>query len=313
MKHLPPLLLFPLLALAGSVFAADPATQPALPAGWAAGLDKPVAGVTPICLNLWDVPAPNAATNPRPERDDGTGRITDVNTPGLLVYLPPKDKLAAAGGTCIIECMGGSYTHLTRLVGADNTVPVFVPQGITVVSLKYRLKPPSTDPERDAVLDGRRAIRVVRAHAKEWGIDPAKVGFLGWSAGGNLILSLTTHLDAASAGDPQAADPIERQSCLPDFVTLLSPWPNGKKIDAYPAGKDLPPLFMGSAHDDTTAPFAFAQAIHDQWEKAGGHVEFINVPTGGHGAYELLTGTAKNWPDQYIPWLQKEGFLKKPA
>ncbi len=151
------------------------------------------------------------------------------------------------------------------------------------------------------------------AHAAEWGIDPHKVGLLGWSAGGNLILSLSTHLDKNGAGDPEAKDPVERESCRPDFVTLLSPWPNAKTIDAYPTDKNQPPppAFMGSAQDDTTAPFTFAKAIQSNWEKAGSTVEFYEIAKGGHGAFELLTGTAKDWPDRYYPWLEKGGFWKK--
>ena len=288
-----------------------------LPPGWAAGLDKevPVPGgsVKPICLNLWEGAAPGQVAGAKPERDDGTGRIYGVSIPGVLVYLPAKEKLPASGAACVIECMGGSYDHLTRLVGADNTVPVLVPKGIAVVSLKYRLKPVSTNVEQDAVTDGRRAIRFVRAHAKDWGIDPAKVGLMGWSAGGNLILSLSTHLQKDGAGDPAAQDPVERESCRPDFVTLLSPWPNGKKIDAYPAtkeGKGMPPAFIGSARDDTTAPFAFAQAIKTSWEAVGGKVEFYEIATGNHGAFELLTGTAKDWPDRWLPWMEKNGMWK---
>ncbi len=313
----------------GSVVAGTPTPAPAgtasapavkLPADWAAGLDKevPLTGggsVKPLCLNLWDGPAPGQVLTAKPEVDDGTGRIRGVSIPGVLVYLPAKDKLAASGGTCVIECMGGSYDHLTRLVGANNTVSVMVPKGIAVVSLKYRLKPVSTDVEKDAVADGKRALRFVRAHAAEWGIDPAKVGLLGWSAGGNLILSLSTHLEKDGAGDPQAKDPVERESCRPDFVTMLSPWPNGKKIDAYPAtkeGQGMPPAFIGSARDDTTAPFAFAQAIKTNWAGMGGKVEFMEVPTGNHGAFEPLTGSAKDWMDKWLPWLEKNGLWKKP-
>jgi len=290
-----------------------PAT-PKLPDGWVAGLDKEVDGVKPLCMSLWDGPAPGQVLDAKPETDNNT-RIYGVSIPGVIVYLPPKDKLAASGGACVIACMGGSYDHLTRLVGADNTVPLLVPKGIAVVSLKYRLKPVSKDVEADAVTDGRRAVRFVRTHAREWGIDPAKVGMMGWSAGGNLILSLSTHLEKDGVGDPKAKDPVERESCRPDFVTLLSPWPNGKKIEAYPAskeGKGMPPAFIGCAKDDTTAPFVFAQAIAADWEKMGGKVDFMSADNGGHGAFELLTGTAKNWPDQWLPWMEKIGMWKKP-
>jgi endo-1,4-beta-xylanase len=310
-----------LFTFAAACLAAAPAPAPTggattAPAGdlpgWAAGYTREIAGITPTLLSLWDGPTPNQRTGDAvtPERNDGE-RVWEVNVPGALVYLPSKEKLAASGGTCIIECMGGAYTHLTRLVGADNTVAPFTARGIAVVSLKYRVRTPATDVEPDAVLDGRRAIRLARAHAAKWGINPDKIGMLGWSAGGNLILSLATHLDNGGAGDPAARDPVERESCRPNFVVMLSPWPNAKKIDAYQAAKDAPPAFIGSARDDRTAPFAFAQDIQATWQKAGVPVELMAVDTGGHGAFELGTGTAGDWTQKVFPWLEKGGFLNK--
>ena len=143
--------------------------------------------------------------------------------------------------------------------------------------------------------------------------------FIGWSAGGNLILSLSTHLEKDGAGDPAAKDPIERENCRPDFVTLLSPWPNSKKIDAYPPtkkeegkSKGMPPAFIGSARDDTTAPFTFAKAIQSGWEDAGDKIEFYEIANGGHGAFELTSGTAKDWMTRWLPWMETIGMWKKP-
>ncbi len=307
---------------AALTLAAPPGT--AVPAGWAAGLDKEVpleggGASKPLCFNLWEGSAPGQVMDARPEIDDGTGRIRNVTIPGVLVYLPPKEKLAASGGACVIACVGGAYDHLTRLVGADNTVSIMIPKGIAVVSLKYRLRPASKDPEADAVADGQRALRFVRAHAAEWGINPQHVGMMGWSAGANLILSLATHLEKNGAGDPQAKDPVERESCRPDFVTLLSPWPNGKQIEAYPPIKaepgrsqGMPPAFIGNAQDDRTAPFAFAKSIQSGWQAVGGQVEFYEIATGGHGAFELLAGAAKDWPTRWLSWMEKNGMWKRP-
>jgi acetyl esterase/lipase len=307
----------------GSLLTLAATPQTSVPTGWVEALSQevPLDGggtIRPLCFNLWDGPAPGQEMDAAPEIDDGTGRIRNVTIPGVLVYLPPKEKLTASGGTCVIACMGGAYDHLTRLVGADNTVSVMVHRGIAVVSLKYRLKPASKDPEADAVADGQRAIRFVRAHAAEWSINPQHVGMIGWSAGANLILSLATHMEKDGVGDPQAKDPVERESCRPDFVTLLSPWPNGRQIEAYPpikaeAGKNdgMPPAFIGSAQDDRTAPFAFAKTIQSGWEGVGGKVEFYEIATGGHGAFELLTGTAKDWMNRWLSWMEKNGMWKK--
>jgi endo-1,4-beta-xylanase len=268
--------------------------------------DVPVAGITPIVMNLWPIKAPGQIENAPPEWDDGTGRIRGTIEPGILVYLPPEGK---RNGVAIIACPGGSYEHLTKLVGADGVVEAYCPQGVAVISLKYRLKPPSTDVAADALADGRRAVQVVRAHAKEWGIDPHKIGMVGWSAGGNLILNQATHpVEPPHAGD---GDRVTQQSSRPDFVGLLSPWPNGKTIDAYPVPADAPPAFIGNAEDDRTAPVTFARAVGAAWKNAGAKVEMDIVPTGGHGAFELDSGSAKDWPEKFTPWLKDIGIWPK--
>jgi acetyl esterase/lipase len=288
------------------------ATMPGEFSGWAAGYAKEVAGVKPILMPLWEGEAPNQVAATRPERNDGE-RVWEVNAPGMLVYLPDAEKLKATGGACIVYCPGGSYTHLTRLVGADHTVEAFVPKGIAVVSLKYRLTPPSKDPERDAVIDGRRALRLVRLHAAEWGIDPKKVGMMGASAGGNLILSLCTHEEGDEGKEAHPLDKAALENGRPDFVVMWSPWPNKRTLEAYaPAsGLALPPAMIGGAKDDKTAPFVFVSGVRDAWEKAGGKVEFIPAEKGGHGAFELGVGTAGDWAGKVLEWMKVNGFWKE--
>ncbi|HVX85837.1 MAG TPA: alpha/beta hydrolase [Phycisphaerae bacterium] len=274
-------------------------------------LENAVAGIKPIVSHLRDrLPSPNPAQDKEwgTARDDGTSRIYDVNEPGMVVYLPPEGKRT---GVALIACPGGAYTHLTRVVGADGCVEAFVPQGVAVISLMYRLKPPSKDVEADALADGRQCVRIVRQHAKEWGIDPDKIGMVGWSAGGNLILNMVSHQDdAEAAGKGMEGNPLEAVSDRLDFAILLSPWPDGKGIEAYLMPKDPPPAFIGNAEDDRTAPVTFARAVAEEWKKAGGKVEMDIVPTGGHGAFELGTGTAKDWPEKVTPWLKEIGMLK---
>jgi acetyl esterase/lipase len=269
-------------------------------------VDEEVAGIKPLVMKLWEGKAPGQIDGAPPEWDDGTGRIRGTTEPGILVYLPPEGK---RNGIAIIACPGGGYEHLTRLVGADGVVETYCPQGVAVISLKYRLKPPSVDVAADALADGRRAIRLVRAHAQEWGIDPHKIGMIGWSAGGNLILNQLSHPEGTSDAAP--SDPVEKQSSRPDFVGLMSPWPNAKTIDAYPIPKDAPPAFIGNAEDDRTAPVAFARAIGDAYKTAGARVEMDIVPTGGHGAFEIGAGAAKDWPEKFTPWLKDIGIWPK--
>ncbi len=249
--------------------------------------------------------------SPRKTNTDGE-RFARVSVPGIFVYLPSKEKLKASGGAVIVVATGGAYSHLTRVAGGDGTADEFVPKGIAIVSLKYRMQPPSTNPEADGVLAAKRAIRTMRANAADWGIDPQKIGMMGWSAGGNLIVSLCTHLEKDGAGDPAAADPIERENCKPNFVVLWSPWPNGKAITNYTPAKEvtLPPAMIGGAEDDTTAPFPYVTSVKDLWLKGGGQAEFIVQPTGKHQSFELNIGEAKNWPEKFLPWMEKLGMWK---
>src|SRR5438270_1132963 len=134
--------------------------------------------------------------------------------PVLTPYLPPKEK---ATGAAIVVCPGGGYEHLAEHEGRPvaewlNTL------GVAAFVLKYRLGPRYQHP---AMLeDAARALRTVRARASEWGVDPARIGILGFSAGGHLASTLGTHFDAGNAG---ATGPVERVSSRPGLMILIYP------------------------------------------------------------------------------------------
>jgi endo-1,4-beta-xylanase len=159
---------------------------------------------------------------------------------------------------------------------------LFNDKGIAVFGLKYRTKYGDNDVIEDALADGKRAVRIVRSRAAEWGIDPQRIGVQGYSAGGNLCLNLASRYDQ---GNPGSDDPLERLSSRPDFVVLMCPWPYTQKLDDFPFDKNSPPTFIASAKDDTTAPNSFAVAI-DEKLKGLGVVEKTFMPeAGGHGAF----------------------------
>lgn len=251
-------------------------------------------------FNLWANNPPGMVAGATPGADDGTGRYRNVGIPGLLVYLPATPP-PANGRLALIVCPGGGYTHLTRLVGGDGSVDAFAPKGVAVIVLKYRTQPPSASVDADALADGRRAVEFVRNHAKEWGIDPHRIGMLGWSAGANLALNLASHFDG---GDAAAADPVERESSRPDFVVLLSPWPSRHTVADYPIAKDAPPAFIASAKDDKTAPVTFAEAVGASYTKAGAKASLWIVDTGGHGAFTIgAPGDGGKWIARFWAWL----------
>lgn len=254
----------------------------------------------PVELPLWPGNPPGMVAGATPGADDGTGRYRNVGIPGILLY-QPGTPAPAGGRPVLIVCPGGGYTHLTRLVGADGAVNAFLPKGVAIVALKYRTLPPSTSVDEDALADGERAVRLVRHHAREWGIDPAKIGILGWSAGANLALNVASHWDTGTA---EAPDPVERLSSRPDFVVLLSPWPSKRTPADYPIRAGAPPAFIASAEDDKTAPTAFARGIADSWQAAGVRHQLWVVPTGGHGAFTIdAPGEGGQWIGRLTPWL----------
>jgi endo-1,4-beta-xylanase len=221
-----------------------------------------------------------------------------------LVYLPKN--IPKEGAIALIVCPGGGYTHLTRLVGADGAVGAFLPEGVVVISLKYRTTPPSTFVDADALEDGKRVVRLMRHRAQELGVDPRKIGMLGWSAGANLALNLATHFDE---GNTSSTDPIERESSRPDFVVLLSPWPSKRALTDFPVPKNAPPAFIASAKDDKTAPVTFAEGIAANYESAGALHELWVVETGGHGAFTIdAPGEGGKWIARFWPWLRKLGI-----
>ena len=231
--------------------------------------------------------------------------MRNVGIPGVLVYLP-STPAPATGRMALIACPGGGYKHLTRLVGADYAVDAFAPRNVAVISLKYRTRPPSLNVEADALADGERAVRLVRHHAREWGIDPQKIGVVGWSAGANLALNLACHFDA---GLPVHTDPVERLSSRPDFVVLLSPWPSGRTLADYPVPAGAPPAFIASAEDDKTAPTDFARGIAQNYASASAPHHLWVVPTGGHGAFTInAPGEGGQWIARLLPWLATQSL-----
>ena len=268
----------------------------------AAGTAPPAVPVPQLGeMHLWPGPAPGVEEGTAGDEVlDAAGRVRNVSVPTLTGYLP---EAGAANGTAIIMVSGGAYAQLAPQKYANLGTGAFLPHGIAVFNLKYRLQPPSKDVRANALADAKRAVRIVRLHAREWHIDPDKIGLIGASAGANLILNLMSHADD---GQPAAADPIERQSCRPNFAGLLSTWAGGQKIDDFHFAKTTP-VFLMHAEDDTTAPVAFARSVEDAL-KAGDvpvHAEYI--AKGGHDAFGYMHGANGSWTERFVTWLGEIG------
>ena len=268
---------------------------------------------TPIVL--WPAGAPGAVG----------GAPTDI--PTLTPYLPQKDK---ATGAAVIVCPGGGYGHLAEHEGGPvaewlNSV------GVTAFVLKYRLGPTYHHPS--PLQDAARAIRTVRTRAKEWGLDPQRIGILGFSAGGHLAATAGTHFDA---GQADASDPIERVSSRPDLMILVYPvitmrdrthsgsrknllgeQPSPELVallsNEERVTKETPPTFLVHTMTDTAVPVENSMMFAAALRKAGVPFEFHLYERGPHG-FGLGTKDPilATWPARCADWLRVHGFAAQP-
>jgi acetyl esterase/lipase len=247
----------------------------------------------PEMLPLWPGHPPGWLANAKPEEVTPTGRIQGVSVPMLYRYAFPGKPTNA---TALIVFPGGGYHHLAINVHGDQAAARFASDGMAVFALKYRTNPPHKDVTTVALQDAQQAVRVVRQHAADWGIDPHRIGVLGYSAGSHLALSL------AAQFEPDAR---------PDFVAAMCPWAFGKTNSPFVFRKNSPPLFICHARDDKTAPLAMTEDMVKSLENLGVPVELHVSETGGHGAFHLDQKTdAGKWPDLFLVWLKARGLRK---
>jgi acetyl esterase/lipase len=295
-----------------------------------AALARPAFSDEPPTFPLWAAGAPGA---------QGT-ETGDKNHPGdvptITVYLAPKDK---ATGASVVICPGGGYGFLAVDHEGKDVAEWLNSLGVAGIVVKYRLAPKYRHPS--PLEDAQRAIRMVRARAAEWGLDPHRVAILGFSAGGHLASTAATHFDAGKA---DASDPIDRQSCRPDRAILVYPVVAlateyahggsrenllGKNPDPEllkslsnetQVTKDTPPTFLAHTNADTAVPpensLLFALAMR----KAGVPVELHLFEKGVHGLGLGHGWAAGNiapepsfeaWPGLCATWLKAQGWLER--
>ncbi len=225
-------------------------------------------------IRLWPNGAPGSEgiTAPevsKPSKDPKyaklPGNFTVTHYPSIYVFLPPKDK---ANGTAMIVAPGGGHTQLVIEKEGWEIADWLNSRGIAAFVLKYRLAraPGSTYTlPKEVYADAARSVRLVRSRAKEWDVDPARIGFIGFSAGGEVAGMIETRFDS---GHPDASDPIERVSSRPDFTMLIYPYyrpgsapPKGTASTApallpipenpgFPIPDNAPPVFLVCTTDD---------------------------------------------------------------
>ena len=249
------------------------------------------------------------------------GGATAPSKATLTVHLPKSPT-----GVAMVICPGGGYRG--KVTGAEgHGIAQWLNQtGIVGVVLEYRL--PNGNPFLP-LADAQRAIRTVRAMASEWKVDSAKIGIIGFSAGGHLAATAGTHFDG---GSEAAEDPVERLSSRPDFMVLVYPvvtmgqgrhagstkallgdspteeailnFSNEKQVSAK-----TPPAFLAHALDDKIVPPENSANFYSALRAVNVAAEYLELPSGGHGLHGYKGPMWDAWQTQSLEWLRKIGML----
>jgi acetyl esterase/lipase len=254
---------------------------------------------------LW----PNGAPGFESRRDEPqTAKdywVANIHNPSITAFLPPKDK---ATGAAVLICPGGGHRLLVFNGEGVDPARYLNSIGVAAFALKYRLGREKDTPykvDKHPREDAQRAMRLIRSRASEWGVDPNRVGVMGFSAGGEVASMLAF---TPGAGDPNAADPIDRLNSRPDFLVEIYPGPLGIP-DAIP--KDAPPAFLLVANDDRGASRSIA-TLFQKYREAGAPLEVHVLARGGHGfnmGNRSKLKSVKGWPQRLGDWLDDSDIL----
>jgi acetyl esterase/lipase len=278
-------------------------------------------------LPLWAGDPPNYRESREVMKSDTSNivRLSLVQHPDLAVFLPSARN---ATGEALVICPGGGYQILAYDWEGIDIARWFSSRGIAAAVLKYRLPVSKSNivPHKTPLLDAQRAFRLVRYHAGSWHIDPGRIGIMGFSAGGHLASTLSTHFDN---GDPDNEDPVEQVSCRPDFSVLIYPVisltetfthigsrtallgedPDPELIIHYSnelqVTPQTPPAVLIHSGDDEGVPVENSLAYYRALRAEGIPAELHVYPYGGHG-YSLAIGKGhlSTWPDRVLDWIR---------
>jgi len=262
--------------------------------------------------------------------DGAPGAVGDeaVDRPKITVYLAPPDQRT---GAAVVVCPGGGYAVVAADHEGKQVAEWLNGLGVSAFVLQYRLGPRYHHPA--PLMDAQRALRMVRYHARDWGVDPGRLGILGFSAGGHLASTAATLFDT---GDPGATDPIDRMSARPDFAVLCYPvislkdpvahagsrthllgeTPDPKLVEELSTETRVtattPPTFLFHTADDPAVPVENSILFFEALKHVGVPAELHVFAHGHHGVGLAPDDPAlSEWPELCERWMAGLGLLKR--
>jgi acetyl esterase/lipase len=251
------------------------------------------------------------------EVTEQTRLVTNVTQPTLTIYRPAKDK---GTGSAVLICPGGGYWNLYWQLEGEEVAAWLNSLGVTGIILKYRVprRPDEVkgEPARRPLQDAQRAVSLVRSKAKDWGIDPHRIGIIGFSAGGHLAIATATSFRKRTY---KTIDDIDKLDCRPDFaVAVYSGYLKLKDKDeiapslTIPAG--TPPVFLVHGGADTVSPPEHSVIMYLALKRAGVPTELHVYANAAHDfGVRASDRPYATWTELCARWLRSQGFLTPKA
>jgi len=276
----------------------------------------------PLVVDLWPGKAPgdvgisgqeNSRTYESPLIGGPTRLITNVTRPTLTIYSPPQD---ANTGTAMLICPGGGYHDLFWELEGEEVAAWLTSQGMTGIILKYRCPRRPGDvkgePPLGPLIDAQRAVSMVRSRAKEWKINPKRIGMIGFSAGGHLAVATATSFEKRKY---EAIDAVDEVSCRPDFaVACYSGYLKQKDKDEIPATMqipaDTPPILLAHSSDDKISDPENSVIMYLALKRARIPTELHIYATGDHDfGVRQNDKLPSSWTGLCVRWLRNQQLL----
>lgn len=262
----------------------------------------------PAEILLWPGGAPGSEGKSAPEKvvtsANGERTVSSIHQPSITPFPAARAK---ANGAAVLVIPGGGHSKLCVDHEGCFLAEWLAERGIAAFVLKHRLAREDGSTysiEKEALADTQRALRLIRSRASEWGIDPARLGAIGFSAGGELVALSAMRPSAGAADAPEA---IDRLDARPAFQALIYPGRSGNILPQ----KDAPPAFLACSMNDRKDISEGLAETYLRFKRVGSSAELHIFASGGHG-FGLrpgMKGPLAGWPDRFAEWLDSQGFL----